>query len=59
MLGAPDPIYVAARALLLDALDVLTPHHQALTLVGAQMMPSWQLHGHPVSSAPDSSASDA
>ncbi|HEY9900185.1 MAG TPA: hypothetical protein V6D00_13505 [Pantanalinema sp.] len=36
MPGAPEPIYVAARALLLDALDTLAPHHPALTLVGAQ-----------------------
>lgn len=36
MPGDPDPIYVAARALLLDALEILAPHHSALTLVGAQ-----------------------
>jgi len=34
--GAPDPLYVAARRVLLDALEVLREHHDALVLVGAQ-----------------------
>lgn len=32
----PDPVYVAARRALLDALDALQPHLDALVLVGAQ-----------------------
>ena len=31
-----DPRYVAARRVLLDALDALRPHHRALVVVGAQ-----------------------
>jgi hypothetical protein len=34
--GVLDPIYVAARKGLLDALDALAPHREALILVGAQ-----------------------
>jgi hypothetical protein len=36
MLGEPDPLYVRARAALLDTLDALEPHLDALVLVGAQ-----------------------
>lgn len=36
MPGAPDPLYVAARAVLLDALDAVREHLDALVLVGAQ-----------------------
>jgi hypothetical protein len=34
--GAPDPEYVKARRVLLDALESLAPHSGALVLVGAQ-----------------------
>ena len=34
--GEPDPMYVAARAALLDTLDALREHRNALILVGAQ-----------------------
>ncbi|MGH9007861.1 MAG: hypothetical protein ACRDV6_09170 [Acidimicrobiales bacterium] len=33
---APDPLYVAARAVLLDAVALLAPHSSAIILVGAQ-----------------------
>ena len=33
---APDPLYVAARAVLLDALTLLAPHGPAVIVVGAQ-----------------------
>lgn len=36
MPGAPDPLYVKARHALLDTLDALRPHLDAITLVGAQ-----------------------
>ena len=36
MSGAPDPLYVRARCALLDALDALEPHLDAIVLVGAQ-----------------------
>jgi len=36
MPGAPDPAYVMARKVLLDALEALHPHIDALVLVGAQ-----------------------
>ena len=36
MPGAPDPEYVAARRVLLDALEALDDHRAALILVGAQ-----------------------
>jgi hypothetical protein len=36
MLGAPDPAYVRARRALLDALEALNAHRQAVILVGAQ-----------------------
>lgn len=36
MPGDPDPLYVRARAALLDALVALEPHLDALVLVGAQ-----------------------
>ncbi len=36
MPGAPDPLYVKARRALLEALDALRPHLDAITLVGAQ-----------------------
>jgi len=36
MTGDPDPLYVTARAALLDTLDALRKHHDALVLVGAQ-----------------------
>ena len=36
MPGAPDPLYVRARVALLDALDALAAHLDALVLVGAQ-----------------------
>lgn len=36
MTGAPDPLYVAARRVLLDAIDALHDHLDALVLVGAQ-----------------------
>jgi hypothetical protein len=36
MSGAPDPLYVAARRVLLDALDGIRDHLDALVLVGAQ-----------------------
>ena len=36
MPGAPDPEYVAARRVLLDALEALSDHRAALILVGAQ-----------------------
>lgn len=34
--GEADPLYVLARRVLLDALDALGPHREALILVGAQ-----------------------
>lgn len=34
--GDADPLYVAAREVLLDGLAALTPHHDAVILVGAQ-----------------------
>lgn len=34
--SALDPLYVAARRVLLDALTLLAPHSEALTVVGAQ-----------------------
>ena len=34
--GAPDPAYVHARRVLLDALEALGEHHDAIVLVGAQ-----------------------
>ena len=36
MPGEPDPLYVMARRALLDALDALRPHLDAVVLVGAQ-----------------------
>jgi hypothetical protein len=36
MPGDPDPLYVAARRVLLDALEAIKPHLSALVLVGAQ-----------------------
>jgi len=36
MLGGPDPLYVRARAALLDATDALVPFLDAMVLVGAQ-----------------------
>ncbi len=36
MPGAPDPIYVRARTVLLDALEALGEHRRAIILVGAQ-----------------------
>ena len=36
MPGDPDPLYVLARATLLDALDALAEHLGAIVLVGAQ-----------------------
>lgn len=36
MPGAPDPLYVKAREILLDALEALGPHRASLVLVGAQ-----------------------
>ena len=36
MLGAPDPLYVRARAALLDATEALAPFLDAVVLVGAQ-----------------------
>lgn len=36
MVGKPDPEYVKARRVLLDALVSLAPHAEALVLVGAQ-----------------------
>ncbi len=36
MTGAPDPLYVAARRTLLDALEALGTHREAVVLVGAQ-----------------------
>lgn len=36
MPGAPDPLYVAARVVLLDALEAVRAHLDALVLVGAQ-----------------------
>lgn len=36
MSGAPDPLYVAARHILLDALEALGDHREAVVLVGAQ-----------------------
>lgn len=36
MLGDPDPLYVKARKVLLDAFDALEDHREALVLVGAQ-----------------------
>ena len=36
MSGAPDPLYVKARKVLLDAFDALEEHREALVLVGAQ-----------------------
>lgn len=36
MSGAPDPLYVAARRVLFDALDALREHRHAIVLVGAQ-----------------------
>lgn len=36
MSGAPDPVYVRARRVLLDALEALGEQRRALVLVGAQ-----------------------
>src|SRR5438034_3834505 len=36
MPGAPDPRYVRARRVLLDALEALEEHRDAIVLVGAQ-----------------------
>jgi hypothetical protein len=36
MAGEPDPEYVRARRVLIDALEALAPHERALVLVGAQ-----------------------
>jgi hypothetical protein len=36
MLGVPDPLDVRARAALLDAIEALDPHLDAIVLVGAQ-----------------------
>lgn len=36
MLGAPDPLYIAARRVLLDAIGALSGHIDAIVLVGAQ-----------------------
>ena len=36
MPGAPAPLYVKAREVLLDALEALGPHRASLVLVGAQ-----------------------
>jgi hypothetical protein len=36
MAGEPDPVYVRARRVLLDALEALKPHLDAVVLVGAQ-----------------------
>lgn len=36
MPGGPDPLYVKAREVLLDALEALGPHRSSLVLVGAQ-----------------------
>jgi hypothetical protein len=36
MPGGPDPLYVAARCVLLDALEAIESHLSALVLVGAQ-----------------------
>lgn len=36
MTGAPDPLYVRARRTLLDALDALEAHPDAIVLVGAR-----------------------
>lgn len=36
MPGEPDPLYVLAREVLLDALEALGPHRASLVLVGAQ-----------------------
>lgn len=36
MRGEPEPIYVRARSALLDALEALAPHLDAVVLVGAQ-----------------------
>jgi hypothetical protein len=33
---APDPLYIAARRVLLDALNALNEHRGAVVLVGAQ-----------------------
>ena len=35
-LGDPEPLYVAARRVLFDALEAIEPHLNALVLVGAQ-----------------------
>ena len=36
MTGSPDPLYVQARAVLLDAAAALSPHLDSIVLVGAQ-----------------------
>lgn len=36
MTGAPDPLYVQARSVLLDAAEALAPHLDSIVLVGAQ-----------------------
>jgi hypothetical protein len=36
MTGVPDPLYINAREVLLDALEALGPHRSSLVLVGAQ-----------------------
>jgi hypothetical protein len=38
MPGEPDPEYVAARRVLLDALEALGGHRRAVVLVGAQAL---------------------
>jgi hypothetical protein len=48
----PDPLYVWARAALLDAVEALGAHRDAIVLVGAQAI-------YPLSSDPRSPEHDA
>lgn len=41
MPGGPDPLYVAARGALLDALEAVDAHLDAIVIVGAQAIHSF------------------
>jgi hypothetical protein len=56
MLGEYDPVYVAARKVLLDALDALGVHRRSIVLVGAQAV---YVHAGEADIAVDPYTSDA